>query len=545
MNQMDGALLKRCITTAYKKLEEHKEEVNTLNVFPVPDGDTGTNMALTIKSAVDRVSSSSDQISDVGRALGNGSLMGARGNSGVILSQLCRGIADSLKEKETIQLSDVAGIFNLATEKAYKAVMKPTEGTILTVARSMSDFAQANQAHYQDLESFLKDVLSHANHVLQQTPEMLKELKEAGVVDAGGQGLIFLLAGFTEELCGESLDVLLEESKNRVIHQGLTEEGKEASRKNAKAFYVSAKVSGMDRDRALRHLTKYALVQGMLEKGENLEMELYTDTPQKVLDSLMRHSRLLEFQTSSGKDHPVSVEPVLTETPVVSEKSTKDTSLVPFGFVTVSLGKGFDSIFQDLMVNEIVSGGQTMNPSTADLLEAVDRVPANTVFLLPNNKNIIMAAEQVDQLTEKEVIVIPSRSIPQGITALFNFDEGLTAEENRAQMTESLSTVITGQITHAVRDTSVHGITIHTGDVLGLIDGEIVGAGQDAITMLQELLSDRVTSDTSLITIYAGEGADKKETEKFLDRLRKKWPVVDVEFADGGQPLYPYIFSIE
>ncbi len=542
MRILDGAQLLRCFERANNLLNEKKEEVNVLNVFPVPDGDTGTNMSLTMQSAIKHMQGvKSDSAGNIGKALGMGSLMGARGNSGVILSQLCRGVSDAVAGKEVIRLEDFPAIFRTSKDKAYKAVMKPTEGTILTIARAFSEYAEANIDEMNSIEELLEGVLAYGQYTLEQTPEMLPALKEAGVVDAGGQGLIYLLAGFLSELSGRPVQELLE-----IEHEeGLDADHALLHEQSSLTYLVEAELLGVA-NRAKKMESVLAALTSNLTVNpldDNLKVTFEADELDKSLTQLANFSEIVSLtvknQTSTTKADKNEVK----EGHVEGKK--EDVDLKNYGFVAVSLGEGFDEIFKSLMVDRIVSGGQTMNPSTQDLYEAVNQVDAKNVFIFPNNKNIIMAAEQVNELSDKNVIVIPTKSIPQGFTALFNFDDQASPEENKSLMTESLSTIKTGQITYAVRDTEVNSIQIKKDDYIGLIDGEIVQVGQDMDKLLMELLENSIDEESSLITVYGGSDVDRDAFTKLASRVEKKFVDFDVDFEFGDQPTYYYIFSIE
>lgn len=542
MRIMDGALLLRCFERASDLLNEKKEEVNVLNVFPVPDGDTGTNMSLTMQSAIKHMQGvKTDNAGSIGKALGMGSLMGARGNSGVILSQLCRGISDAVTGKEVVQLEDFPSIFRSAKEKAYKAVMKPTEGTILTIARSFSEYTDANIDEMNSIEELLEGVLAYGQYTLEQTPDMLPALKEADVVDAGGQGLIYFLAGFLSELSGKSVDELLavEHDANLTAEEVMdTDEPSSTYLVEAELLGVSGKAKKMES--MLAAMTTNLVIMPV---EKNLKVTYEAEKVDKSLAHLASFSELVSLKVKNQKatGQVVKEDVKVEEAPVKKE----NVELKNYGFVAVSLGEGFDEIFKSLMVDQIVSGGQTMNPSTADLYEAVNKVDAENVFIFPNNKNIIMAAEQVNELSDKNIIVIPTKSIPQGFTALFNFDDQATPEENKSLMTESLSTIKTGQITYAVRDTEVNSIQIKKDDFIGLIDGEIVKVGQDKEQLLIDLLDENIDEESSLITVYGGNEVDKDAFKKLASRVEKKFEDFDVDFESGDQPTYYYIFSIE
>lgn len=544
MKFMDGALFKKCLKGAYEKLEAHKDEVDQLNVFPVPDGDTGTNMTLTMKSAIDQMEQNQDEsLASVGKALGFGTLMGARGNSGVILSQLCRGMADALKGKSALGIKEAADIFSSARQKAYKAVMKPTEGTILSVARSLDEFAKERAASDLSLEDFMKEAVLAANVMLQRTPDMLEELKEAGVVDAGGQGLVYLLTGFTETLAGEDLSDLTQLSKAGSTTTTLITLGEEKlSAHQSYKYFMKVKMVNSNQTWLKEKAGDYGLVKSLNQAKGADYLEIYTDEPQKLVSSFMKNGEVLELNFIQAKATKMArlAEEIEKAEPVKAKEPRKKA-----GFVAVCLGDGFKVIFEQLMVDQIVTGGQTMNPSTRDLYEAASKVNAETVYILPNNKNIIMAAEQVESLSERKIVVIPSRSMPEGITALFNYNESASPEENEKAMTHSLSQVITGQVTYAIRSTEVGGLQIHKNERIGIINGEIKMAGKNDEEMVLELLKAYVRPEDALITLYAGKEVSEDHFKKLKDRVNREFRDKDVESEFGGQPIYSYIFSIE
>ena len=544
MKFMDGALFKKCLKGAYEKLEAHKDEVDQLNVFPVPDGDTGTNMTLTMKSAIDQMEQNQDEsLASVGKALGFGTLMGARGNSGVILSQLCRGMADALKGKSALGIKEAADIFSSARQKAYKAVMKPTEGTILSVARSLDEFAMERAASDLSLEDFMKEAVLAANVMLQRTPDMLEELKEAGVVDAGGQGLVYLLTGFTETLAGEDLADLTQLSKAGSTTTTLITLGEEKlSAHQSYKYFMKVKMVNSNQTWLKEKAGDYGLVKSLNQAKGADYLEIYTDEPQKLVSSFMKNGEVLELNFIQAKATKMArlAEEIEKAEPVKAKEPRKKA-----GFVAVCLGEGFKGIFEQLMVDQIVTGGQTMNPSTRDLYEAASKVNAETVYILPNNKNIIMAAEQVESLSDRKIVVIPSRSMPEGITALFNYNESASPEENEKAMTRSLSQVITGQVTYAIRSTEVGGLQIHKNERIGIINGEIKMAGKNDEEMVLELLKAYVRPEDALITLYAGKEVSEDHFKKLKDRVSREFRDKDVESEVGGQPIYSYIFSIE
>lgn len=536
MQFIEGGPLKAALKAAHEKLKLHKEEVNDLNVFPVPDGDTGSNMSMTMESAMEFIDRPNVvSVSQVAKALGSGTLMGARGNSGVIFSQLCRGGAEAIQEADRLDVILLAKVFEGARAKAYKAVMKPTEGTILTVARALAEYGSRN-AGQSRIEVFLKGALQQAVLTLSKTPDMLPELKEAGVVDAGGMGLVYLLAGFSEAICGENFDDLIASASSL---QGSREISSFEATSHALSdlpYLVKAQLTDSEAEKLKKHLNHHGRLESLEARGGRFEVVVATEDPAGLLTSILRWATLLEI-------HLLNVHEQVAEEAPVEERPKKERSKV--AFVAVSLGAGFEEIFHQLMVDEIVSGGQTMNPSTKDLFDAVERANADTVYLLPNNKNIILSAQQVVDLLPGQVVVIPSRTIPEGITALLNYDDSLTAEENQAIMTESLSKVTTGQVTYAVRDSSVDGLEIAKNDWIGLIDGKIVAKGANELTVLLALLDRSVKKDSNLLTIYLGAEADPTDEMILSKELAHRFPDLEREITSGGQPTYRYIFSLE
>lgn len=561
MNRIDGITLQKALFNAYQELEKNKEIVNTLNVFPVPDGDTGTNMSLTMKSAMRQVRElDNPTVEQVGKALANGSLMGARGNSGVILSQLCRGFAQALVGKTTIGLEDIPALFTNARDMAYKAVMKPTEGTILSVARAMGEFAEKNEDQYEDMFVFLKDLLAEGNRMLQMTPEMLPMLKEAGVVDAGGQGLLTLLAGFVASASGDEsvIDMStaeLGENKNMPTIEAI--EDSEIEFGYCTEFFIRTDNPDFESFRSeIESMGDSIVCIGM---DDVIKTHIHTNHPGEVLELALKRGYLMDIKIDNMRlqhQHRLSTDAEVNaaqtghesteETSAVdSEPAGKPVELKPYGFVAVSLGEGFDQIFKDLLVDEIVSGGQTMNPSTADLFEASERIDAETVFIFPNNKNIIMAADQVQSLSQKNIVVIPTRTIPEGFGSLLAFDESMSPEENAEAMKDAISMITTGQITYSIRDTELQGLKIENGALIGLLGGDIVATGSDQLTVLFELLDKGVTEESALISIYSGQDVTDEDAEEIADAVSKKYSDLEVDLQRGDQPTYYYIVSIE
>lgn len=534
---------KRAFVSAYHLLEKNKEYVNSLNVFPVPDGDTGTNMSLTLKSAIRQLEQTEcHTVYDVAKAVSNGALMGARGNSGVILSQVFRGFARGLKETDMLSVEALKNGFVAASETAYKAVMRPTEGTMLTVMRNMAEYAEKDAHNFSDIEEFAKAILQAGELSLQQTPELLPILKEAGVVDAGGKGLLLLLQGALQQENGEMPVDFVAASEDfdqraRAQHKvsGDIEFG----------YCTELMILGDNID--IEALREELSVEGdshlVVGDDSRVKIHLHTNHPGRVLERAGELGALHDIKIDNMREQFAQ----LTESkPIVHEQAkAKPAVKEKYGFIAVSSGEGLDSIFRDLGVQEIISGGQTMNPSTEDILEAIRNTHAETVFVLPNNGNIILAANQAAKLAETKVIVIPTKTTPEGFTAMLHFDGELSTEENQKAMTDSLETVVTAEITYAVRDTSIKGQKIVKGSFIGLEGDTIHATGRDLKRVIHTLMEKTVTDDSMLITILYGSDTTEKEAHKVLDYVRKLYPGKDVELSRGGQPLYFYIFSIE
>jgi DAK2 domain fusion protein YloV len=540
VNQIDSKLLAKVFIAGAKNLEANKEWINELNVFPVPDGDTGTNMTMTIMSAAKEVSDlgAEPDMASLCKAISSGSLRGARGNSGVILSQLLRGFTKTVKTEELITIPLMVTAFNKAVETAYKAVMKPKEGTILTVARGMSDKANdLAEAGCDDLEKFCEQILEHGKAVLEQTPEMLPVLKEAGVVDSGGQGLIQFLQGAFDAYLGKEVDL--------TIGEPAAEEEKEEEVALQYLYSVEYKVK-LERNFIPKNetdLKAYLESVGesvvLINDGSELHIHIHTNEPGHVLSKGLKYGSLNEVKivnraTEQDSDSKEEEKPAFSEPPK------------PFGFITVAAGDGLVEIFKSLGVDYVIEGGQTMNPSTADFIDAASKVNAETIFILPNNKNIILAANQAAELvTDKNLLVIPSKTVPQGITAVINFIADLSADENEATMMEEIKNVKTGQVTYAVRDTSIDGKEIHKDDYMGLSDSGLASVGTDKNKVIEELIESMVDDSSELISIYYGQDVTEEEASAVSDMIQAKYSKVDVELQPGGQPVYYYMISVE
>lgn len=564
---IDARLLAEMFFAGAANLEANKEWINELNVFPVPDGDTGTNMTLTIKSAVNEVSAlgNTDSMKDICKAMSSGSLRGARGNSGVILSQLIRGFGKVAKAETALTIPVLAEAFDRAVETAYKAVMKPKEGTILTVAKGAAlksrELADAGE---ENLEVFLGAVLEEAEKVLAHTPELLPVLKEAGVVDSGGQGLVQVMKGAYDRFLGKEIDYSALIEKEEPGEEAEPE--KEAQEQEALRFIykmrmtvlMTKKPSSRDQKEYLEFLKSLGDRVKCAMEGDILHVKVQTNDPGLIIQRSQKFGELGEVRLinlketdSAGKTASAEKSGSKPKAPVEQVKPAQEQEAAKqprkdVGFITVSVGEGIKEIFQGLGVDYVISGGQTMNPSTDDVLKAVESVNADVIFVLPNNKNIIMAANQAASLTtDKKVVVVPTTTVPQGITAVINYMPDLDAEANKANMFEEIGTVHSAEITYAVRDTEISGIAIHQGDIMGIGDEGILTTGSNVEDVTFESLKMIVEEDTEIISIYYGEDVTEEDAEKLRTRAAEAFLSCDVELQYGGQPIYFYILSAE
>ena len=554
MKSINGETFRRILVAGANRLEENKHLVDEMNVFPVPDGDTGTNMSYTVTSALKEVlKTSGSSVSEIADALSSGALRGARGNSGVIVSQLFRGMAKGLKETETIDSVALAMALNSGVEKAYKAVMKPKEGTILTVAREAATACMEASLEENDLAEVLRRTVEAGEEALAKTPEMLPVLKEAGVVDAGGKGLLCIYHGMLDALVSDS-----EECEPLLALSGNGGAGREKSGGPAQgAFttesikfcycteFIAEKVKNAEAQE--NGLRKYLGTIGdslvVVADGDLIKVHVHTNDPGLVLQKAVALGELTSVKIENMR---LQHQNILQEADEKPEKKEPPKPKKPVGFVAVSAGEGFKEIFEGLGVDYVITGGQTMNPSTEDILEAAQEVNADVIYVLPNNKNIILAAQQAAAMTEdKKLIVIPSKSVPQGITAMINYMPGTAPEEAAQAMTDSLSTVTTGQVTYAVRDTHMGEFDIKEHDILALLDGDICQVGKDLKETTEALLDAMAEKAADMISIYYGEDASPEEAEELAAHIRTVRPEAEVEVYQGGQPLYYYIISAE
>ena len=554
---IDAQLLQKAFIAGAYNLERNKDYINELNVFPVPDGDTGSNMSLTIMAAAREVSAlEKPSMDELSKTISSGSLRGARGNSGVILSQLLRGFCKEIKGKKQITVSVLSDGFVRAVETAYKAVMKPKEGTILTVAKGVAEKAVELSEMDMDFETLGQEILDHGNEVLKQTPELLPVLKEAGVVDSGGQGLMEFLTGAYNGLTGK------EEIKEPVTSGGAakapTMSSEEIDTSHIKYGYCTEFIIMLEKEynaeteeKFKEFLTSIGDSLVVVSDDEIVKVHVHTNHPGLAFEKGLEFGSLTSMKVDNMREE--HKEKVIHEQDrkkaaeqEAAEEAKKEEPKKPFGFVAVSVGEGLNDIFRDLGVDHIIEGGQTMNPSTEDVLDAISKVNAETVFVFPNNKNIILAANQAAEIEEeKNVIVIPTKTIPQGISALISFDETATAEANQAGMEDAITAVKSGQVTYAVRDTSIDGKEIKTGDYMGIDDAGIQAVGQDITEVVKDLIGAMADEDSELLSIYYGSDVEEEKANALVEAVQAAYPDFEVEAHAGGQPIYYYILSLE
>ena len=559
LTSIDGRKFCQMIVCGANCLEEHKQIVDEMNVFPVPDGDTGTNMSMTVMSAAKEVRSifeGSDQatIPQMAKGLSSGALRGARGNSGVITSQLFRGMYRGLKETSEINTGIFAQAMTRGVETAYKAVMRPKEGTILTVAREMASYALNHALNTEDMEELLESTIHHGKEVLDQTPDMLPVLKEAGVVDAGGQGFLYVFEGFlaglrmTEEEIPELLTAGAAKKAEGDFSAQASIDAESIKYGYCTEFIIDGVKNPESHEGMLREYLENLGDSLVLVTDENLiKIHVHTNDPGLVLQKALTLGQLINIKIDNmRKQHQhtldISDQPEKAAPPAPKKQEPPK----EVGFITVSVGEGLATLFKDLGVDYVISGGQTMNPSTEDILNAVDQVNAKNIVVLPNNKNIVLAAQQAASLSkEKKVYVVASRSIPEGITAMLNYGISENIEENVEAMKESLSTVQTGQVTFAVRDTHINDIEIHKDDTLAILDDEVCACGADLLETTRKLLDLMMENGPELLTLYYGQDADAGITDQLEAYIHENYPDTEVEIHDGGQPLYFYFISAE
>lgn len=572
ISTIDAGMLKNAFLAGAKGLEAKKNWINELNVFPVPDGDTGTNMTLTIMAAAKEVAELENPAMDqLAKAISSGSLRGARGNSGVILSQLLRGFTKEIKAVEEIDTTILANAMVRGTETAYKAVMKPKEGTILTVAKAMADKGLEMASQTDDIEEFVKVVIEYGDYVLGQTPEMLPVLKQAGVVDSGGQGLMQMVKGAVDGLLGKtvdfSLDTVQDSGKTPAAGAGAAKGAARTDIDTADIkfgycteFIINLEKDYTDKDEA--ELKSYLESIGdslvVVSDDEIVKVHVHTNHPGLAFEKALAYGSLsrmkIDNMREEHQERVIQDSERLAKEQAAREQADKDQASgeeAPaerreYGFIAVSSGEGLNDIFRGIGADFLIEGGQTMNPSTEDILKAIDRVNAENIFILPNNKNIIMAAQQARDLTEdKNIIVIPSRTVPQGLTALVNFMPDLGPEENTQTMTEEMGNVRTAQITYAVRTTNIDGIDIEEGDIMALGDHGMLAVGKSVDAVALDAMKEMLDEECELVTIYYGADVPEHEAEALRDQTQKQYPDKEIELQYGGQPIYYYLISAE
>jgi DAK2 domain fusion protein YloV len=563
ITSINSKLLARMFLAGAKNLDSKKEWINELNVFPVPDGDTGTNMTMTIMSAAKEVSSlTNPTMAELAKAISSGSLRGARGNSGVILSQLFRGFCKVIKEYDEIDVTILCEACQKAVETAYKAVMKPKEGTILTVAKGAAEKALELSDDTEDVVTFVEEVIKQAEYVLDQTPEMLPVLKQAGVVDSGGQGLVQVLKGAYDALIGKEIDYTIEGAPTGAAPAKISAETEAEIKFGYCTEFIivlNAPMSDNEEHAYKAFLESIGDSIVVVADDEIVKTHVHTNDPGLALQKALTFGSLSKIKIDNMREEhqeklikdsqKLAAQQKAEEEAYEAAQAEEKTNNMPakeMGFVSVSIGEGMNEVFRGLGVDYLIEGGQTMNPSTEDMLNAIEHVNAKTVFILPNNKNIIMAANQaVDLVEDKQIIVIPTKTIPQGITALVNYIPDHSAEENKEQMMAEIENVKTGQVTYAVRDTEIDGKTIKQNDFMGIGDKSILSVGTDLRATTLEMVDAMVDEDSAIVSIYFGSDSDEDSANELAAAIEEKYPDVEVEVNDGGQPIYYYVISVE
>jgi DAK2 domain fusion protein YloV len=553
---LDGRRFAAMVFQGAAHLSSNAKAVDALNVFPVPDGDTGTNMNLSMTSGAKEVKNNiSDHIGKVSSALAKGLLMGARGNSGVILSQLFRGFAKAIETKKEINSVEFAAALEAGVNTAYKAVMKPVEGTILTVAKDAAKRAVEVAKKEKDIAVVMEEVVKEAKASLQRTPELLPVLKEVGVVDSGGQGLVYVYEGFLSELKGENI------ADRKPAEVSMQELIKAEHHKSAQSHihtdeiefgYCTEFMVRFEPDKLQKHpfseetfrqdLSRFGDSLLVIADDELVKVHIHSEQPGEVLTYGQKYGSLINIKIENMREQHANI--VNKERNTVSSAS-KAQQKEKYGIVTIAMGSGVAELFKSIGAHVVIEGGQTMNPSTEDIVKAIESINAETVFVLPNNKNIIMTAQQAATVVSQKVIVIPSKTVPQGISALLAFNPSLSEEQNEKAMTVALSRVKTGQVTFAVRDTTIDGVEIKKDDYMGLADNKIVVAERDKLSVAKQLLNTLIDEDSEIVTMIYGEEATEEEVEAVVSYIEETYPDVEVEVHDGKQPLYPFIFSVE
>ena len=552
---IDGNMLRKMFLAGAKNLESKKEWINELNVFPVPDGDTGTNMTLTIMAAAREVESMENpDMMTLAKAISSGSLRGARGNSGVILSQLFRGFTKEIREYDEITTTILASAMERAVETAYKAVMKPKEGTILTVAKGMSDKASEMAMSTDDIAVFIEEVIKHGDYVLSQTPEMLPVLKQAGVVDSGGQGLMVVVKGAFDAFLGKTTDFSIGGGSSKSVSAGASS-SVELEEVDIKFGYCTEFIIMLEKEYTMQTESEFkAYLESIgdsivvVSDDDIVKVHVHTNDPGLAIQRALTYGSLTSMKIDNMREehHERVIMEAEKTAAKEAEAAKKNEPRKDYGFISVSIGDGINEIFTGLGVDYIIEGGQTMNPSTEDVLNAIEKVNADNIFVFPNNKNILLAAQQAKSLTkDKNIIVIPSATVPQGITAIINFIPNKSPEENEAAMTAEMKKVKSGQVTYAVRDTVIDDKEIKENDIMGIGDKGIMAVGQDISATTVELIKTLVDDDSALISIYYGADVSEDDANALAEVLENELTGLDIEVNYGGQPIYYYVVSVE
>ena len=548
-------MLAKMFLAGAQNIEAKKEYINELNVFPVPDGDTGTNMSLTIMAAAKEVTSlQNPKMADLAKAISSGSLRGARGNSGVILSQLLRGFTKAIREEKEIDVIALAAACNRARETAYKAVMKPKEGTILTVASGIAEKASEMAQETDDLEEFIPAVISYAEEVLAKTPDMLPVLKEAGVVDSGGQGLLEVIKGAYDAFLGKEIDYsAIAPGAGAGVTKISAEDTADIKFGYCTEFIIltEKEFTEQDEHEFKEYLSSIGDSIVCVADDDVVKIHVHTNDPGLAIQRALTFGQLSRMKIDNMREE--HQEKLIRDAENLAKQQAQDAAekkssepRKPMGFIAVSIGEGINNIFKELGVDYIIEGGQTMNPSTDDMLKAIDEVHADTVFILPNNKNIVLAANQAKHLVEdKEIIVIPTKTVPQGITAIINFMPDADAKTNEEAMLEEVKNVKTGQVTYAVRDTHIDDKEIHEGDIMGIGDHGILAVGSEIRKTTLDMLEQLVDEDSELISIYYGEEVKEEDANELIEQIEELYPDADVDAHFGGQPIYYYVLAVE
>ena len=555
MNKLEltASDFKAMVEVAQERLHENAEYVNSLNVFPVPDGDTGTNMNLSFTSGADRVSlSESDRVDEMGKDLAKGLLMGARGNSGVILSQLFRGFSKAMEGKETVNASEFAHAFSQGVETAYKAVMKPVEGTILTVARESAHAAIEKAKQTDDIIEIMERVVESAKVSLANTPNLLAVLKEVGVVDSGGQGLLFIYQGFLESLTGKKVSVKTKMAQADVTeiahHENFEHIGHAVSTEDIEFGYCTeimvqlgageTVTEEFDYDTFRNHLNTVGDSLLVVADDEIVKVHVHTEYPGEVMNYGQKFGSLVKIKVDNMRLQHDEV--------LLKGKATKETEpMKPYAVIAVAAGEGIYKLFNSLGVSTLIKGGQTMNPSTEDILKAIEEANAEKTIILPNNKNIFMAADQAAEVSDRDVVVVPTRTISQGLTAMLAFNDQVDLATNKESMTAELAYVKSGQITNAIRDTEIDGVEIKTDDFMGIVDGKIVLSQPGRKEAVLATLRKMIDEDSEIITLIYGEGTELAECEEISATIAEEYSDIEVEIQEGNQPVYSYLISVE